>query len=141
MAWTAAAVVVVCCLGLTGCAADSTSLVRDFLAGDRQPDDTLPSSTGTPGMDDQSTRLAGSLDGTSYYLAEYVQPETGTPGICLILVATGTEFANSACGPAEQLRTVGSETGGATIVEREDPVPDGWTRLSDFLIVNPDARP
>ncbi|QYF74289.1 hypothetical protein [Cryobacterium sp. PAMC25264] len=139
-AWATAAVLV-SGLFLTGCTADATSLVRDFLAADRQPDDTLPADMGTPGMDGDSSRLAGSLDGTSYYLAEYVQPETGTPVICLILISTGTEFGNSACGPAEQLRTVGSMTGGATIVEREDPVPDGWTRLGDFLIVNPDARP
>jgi hypothetical protein len=38
------------------------------------------------------------------------------------------------------MRTIGSETGGAEIVLEKDPTPEGWVRLSDFLIVNPDAK-
>jgi hypothetical protein len=37
--------------------------------------------------------------------------------------------------------TSGSGTGGARVIESNDDVPEGWTRLSDFLIVNPDATP
>lgn len=134
--------VAVCCLGLTGCAADATSRVREFLASEREPDDALPPSVNSEGgIDADSSRLAGSLGGTTYYLADFVNPDTGVPGICLILVAADTEFSNSACGNAPGLATVGSETGGATIVEASDSVSADWTRLTDFLIVNPDARP
>lgn len=37
------------------------------------------------------------------------------------------------------LKKTGSQVGGAEVVTSDEEVPDGWVRLSDFLIVNPDA--
>jgi len=127
-AWTAlvAAALVVSGLGLTGCAADATSSVRDFLASDREADDALPPTAVTDGQDAETSRLVGTLDGTTYYLTDFVDPRTGEAGICVILVAADdTEFSNSACGNAVGLWTIGSETGGARIVEKTDPHPKG----------------
>ena len=125
-------------VGLTGCAPDSTSMVRDFLASDREADDALPEWAETDGSDPDSSRQVGTLDDVVYYVAEFANPETGAPGVCVILVSGADDFANSACGDQPALWSTGSETGSARLVEKDDELPDGWTRLSDFLIVNRD---
>jgi hypothetical protein len=38
------------------------------------------------------------------------------------------------------MRFSGSGTGSAKVVSADDLVPDGWTKLGDFLIVNPELH-
>ena len=135
-AWLAAAIACVCCLGLAGCVTnDATTEIRSFLAQDQSPDDSLPAGIEIEGLDTGSSRLVGSNDGVTYYLAKFVIPESGAPGVCIVLVKSSNGVSSSSCGSPVGLRAYGSETGGAKVVQSSDDVPAGWVRLSDFLIV------
>ena len=143
-AWIAAAVVCASCLGLAGCVAnDSTTEIRLFLAQKPGPEDTLPSAlkAASEGLDAATSRFVGSNREVSYFVTKYTDPQRGTPGFCLMVVRLPDGPENSVCGSADGMSTSGSGTGGARVIESNDNVPEGWTRLSDFLIVNPDATP
>ena len=91
-------------------------------------------------MDAESSRQVGTNGDVTYYVASFEDPRNGDEGICLVLVNQRSQFSNSACGSATGMRTIGSETEGAEIVPKGDPTPEGWIRLSDFLIINPGAK-
>jgi hypothetical protein len=51
-----------------------------------------------------------------------------------------SEGAASGCAAdanATRMQVSGSGTGSARVVVSNDVIPDGWTKLGDFLIVNP----
>jgi len=92
--------------------------------------------------DPESSRHVGDYAGISYYVTKYVDPDSRLPGFCLILIKPGHE-ANSGCGSDREItrmRVRGSGTGGARFAVADDSVPKGWTKLGDFLIVNPDTE-
>lgn len=139
--WTSSGLILFSLIAMAGCTtADATSEVRSFLATDAGPEDALPPNVPADGINAGSSRRVGTQGNVAYYLAEYRDPNTAVAGVCLILVNASAEFANSACGSPVGMRMAGSETGGAEIVQKGDEVPDGWVRLSDFLIVNPGVR-
>ncbi|MEB0202142.1 hypothetical protein QN354_10275 [Cryobacterium sp. 5I3] len=143
-AWIAAALVCASCLGLTSCVAnDSTTEIRLFLAQKPGPEDALPSAlkASSDGLDAASSRFVGTTRDVSYFVSKYTDPQRGTPGFCLMVAKLPDGPSNSFCGSADGMWTSGSGTGGARVIESNDEVPEGWTRLSDFLIVNPDAKP
>ena len=143
-AWIAAVLVVASCLGLTSCVAnDSTTEIRLFLGQKPGPEDALPSAfeAASAGLDADSSRFVGSNRDVSYFVSKYTDPQRGTPGFCLLVAKLPNGPSNSSCGSADGMWTSGSGTGGARVIESNDDVPEGWTRLSDFLIVNPDATP
>jgi hypothetical protein len=127
-------------VAFTGCATDdTTSQVGKFLASDRGPDDVLPTAAEPLTNDAASSRHVGDYDGISYFVTKYVEPETQLPGFCLVLVKPGY-VANSGCVSernATRMRVGGSETGSARVVVADDLIPQGWTKVGDFLIVNP----
>jgi hypothetical protein len=137
----ASALVIIGALALSGCAADDvTSQVRKILAREKDAVDALPPTIDGAGGDPASSRHLGDLDGVGYFVTKYVDPQTGRPGFCLVLVKAGNG-AVSGCASDEHggRISVGASTmGGAKVVVRGDLVPEGWTRLNDFLIVNPD---
>lgn len=136
----AAALLCVSFLGMSGCAANhATFKIRALLATERGPEDVLPLSTEVAGLDVESGREVGGRGSVTYFVAKFTDPDTDAQGVCLILVNIASEFSNSTCGSALGLWTIGSETGGAKVVTNTDEVPDGWKRLGDFLVVNPDA--
>ena len=142
--WIAAALVCASCLGLTSCVAnDSTTEIRLFLAQKPGPEDVLPAvlTAASTGLDAASGRFVGSNREVNYFVSKYTDPQRGTPGFCLMVVKLPDGPSNSSCGSADGMWTSGSGTGGARVIESNDDVPEGWTRLSDFLIVNPDATP
>jgi hypothetical protein len=126
-------------LVLTGCAvADSTSLIRTFLVADGGPDDVLPPGLEEATSDPKSSRFVGEYAGVSYFVTRYVDPDSGRPGFCLVL-SNPSAGTVSSCGSddnATRIRVGRSGTGSARIVVANDVVPDGWTKLGDFLIVN-----
>ena len=129
-------------LALTGCAMDdTTSQIRKFLATDGGPEDVLPTAAEPLTSDAGSSRHVGDHAGISYFVTNYVEPKTNLPGFCLILVNPGYG-ANSGCGSdrnATRMAVGGSGTGSARLVVANDVIPAGWTKLGDFLIVNPDT--
>ena len=129
-------------LVLTGCAIDdSTSQIRTFLATDSGPDDVLPTGLEDSTSDPESSRLVGEHAGVSYFVTKYVDPDSGRPGFCLVL-SKPSEGAASGCASdadATRMRVSGSGTGSARVVVADDIIPDGWTKLGDFLIVNPET--
>jgi hypothetical protein len=135
--WMTAVMLCVLSLSVTGCAEpDPVSQVRSFLAMERGPEDVLPPSyPEMAGLDLESSRQVGVLRGIRYFVAAYE-----AAGACLILVDSKTEASGSACGSnVRGLWAISSALGGAKIVTASDDVPKGWVKLSDFLIVNPDA--
>jgi hypothetical protein len=129
-------------LMFTGCAMDDTTTqIRKLLATDGGPDDVLPADAADAAVGNAgSSRRIGDYAGVSYFVTEYVAPETGFPGFCLVLVKPGIGVA-SGCGSdrnAAQMRVGGSGTGSARLVLADDVIPDGWTKIGDFLIVNPE---
>jgi hypothetical protein len=130
-------------ISLTGCAMDDTTTqIRKLLATDGGPEDVLPVAAADAGLRDaSSSRHIGDHAGVSYYVTKYVAPETSLPGFCLVLVKPGFGAA-SGCGSdgnATRMRIGSSGTGSARVVVADDTVPEGWTKISDFLIVNPDT--
>ena len=127
--------------GVTGCAMDdTTSQIRKFLATDGGPDDVLPAAAEALTSDAASSRHVGDRAGVGYFVTKYVEPESGLPGFCLVLVKPGSG-ASSGCGSdrnVTRLRVSGTGTGSARVVVADDVIPDGWTKLGEFLIVNPD---
>ncbi|MFC6356321.1 hypothetical protein [Luethyella okanaganae] len=123
-------------LSIAGCAQqDPTSQIQSFLATESGPEDVLPSILETSGMDTKSSREVGTLGALRYFVTAY-----SVNGACLVIVDSKSAASSSACGSdLSGLRTSSSEVGGARIVTDSDEVPPGWTRLADFLIVNPDA--
>lgn len=126
----------------TGCAMDDTTTqIRKLLATEGGPDDVLPAEaadavSGNAG----SSRRVGDHAGVSYFVTEYVAPETALPGFCLVIVKPGIGVV-SGCGSdrnAAQMRVGGSGTGSARLVLADDVIPDGWTKIGDFLIVSPE---
>ena len=139
--WTSTWLVLLSLLAMSGCTTDdATSQVRSFLATDAGPEDALPPDAVADGLDAESSRQVGTKGDVTYYVADFKDPRTGAAGVCIVLINEIAQFSNSACGSAVGMRTTGSETGGAEIVQKGDEAPDGWVRLSDFLIVNPDAK-
>jgi len=129
-------------LVLSGCApADSISQIRSFLATDSGPEDVLP-----PGVDDAtsepgSSRFVGEYAGLSYFVTKYVDPDSAGPGFCLV-ISNPEGGAASSCASdvnATRLWVSSSGTGSARVVVVDDIIPDGWTKLGDFLIVNSDG--
>lgn len=128
-------------LTMSGCTTeDASSRVRSFLSTDAGPEDALPPDAKSEGLDAESSRQVGTNGDVTYYVASFEDPRNGDEGFCIVLVNQSSQFSNSACGSATGMRTIGSETGGAEIVLEGDPTPEGWVRLSDFLIVNPNAK-
>jgi hypothetical protein len=126
---------------MSGCTTeDASSRVQSFLSTEAGPEDALPPDAIGEGLVAESSRQVGSNGDVTYYVAGFDDPRNGDAGVCLVLVNQSSQFSNSACGSAVGMRTIGSETGGAEIVLEGDPTPEGWIRLSDFLIVNPDAK-
>lgn len=129
-------------LVLTGCATDdSTSQIRKFLATESGPDDVLPTGLEDATSDPESSRLVGEHAGVSYFVTEYVDPDSGRPGFCLVL-SKPSEGAASGCAAdanATRMQVSGSGAGSARVVVSNDVIPDGWTKLGDFLIVNPET--
>ena len=137
----AGALICTAALVLTGCAPDdSISQIRSFLAADSGPDDVLPSGVEDATSDPESSRFVGEHAGVSYFLTKHVDPDSGAPGYCLV-ISNPPEGAASSCASdvnATRLWVSSSATGSARVVVADDLIPDGWTKLGDFLIVNPD---
>jgi len=148
------AVLVVLCaasVALTACAmGDPTPQVRAFLATDRSATDALPAdlnlesdNQGTS-IDVNSSRLVGVESGVKYFLAT-----SETTAVCLVLVAESQRVTGWTCGPVDRLaisisgpgsaRDAPNAQGAARVVGVDDDTPNGWIRLNDFLIVNPDG--
>ncbi|TFB54417.1 hypothetical protein [Cryobacterium tagatosivorans] len=129
-------------LVLTGCAADdATSQIRKFLTTDSGPEDVLPTRLEDLTSDPESSRLIGDHAGVSYFVTKYVDPDSGRPGFCLVL-SKPPEGAVSGCASdadATRMRVGGSGTSSARVVVANDIIPDGWTKVGDFLIVNPET--
>jgi hypothetical protein len=127
---------------LSGCATDdATSKIREFLTTESGPEDVLPSGLDDLTSDPESSRRVGEYAGVSYFVTKYVDPDTQRPGFCLVLIKP-SEGAVSGCASdtdATRMRVGGSGTGSAKVVVANDIIPDGWTKLGDFLIVNPEA--
>jgi hypothetical protein len=121
---------------------DTTSQIRKILAADGGPDDILPTAAEPLTNDAKSSRHVADYAGISYFVTKYVEPETQLPGFCLVLVKPGYG-ANSGCGSdrnVTHMRVGGSGTGSARVVVADDRLPDGWTKVGVFLIVNPDTK-
>lgn len=133
----AGAVLCVAGLTLTGCAGeDPVTQIRAFLNTERESSDALPAlDAATEGLDAQSSRLVGERDGIEYFVAAY-----NTSGACLFMVNRTSEFSASSCGDnPNTLGIFGDDVGGARVYKSTDEIPEGWEKLGDFLIVNPDA--
>ena len=129
-------------LVFTGCATDdATSQIRKFLATERGPEDVLPTGLEDLTGDPESSRLVGELAGVSYFVTEYVDPDSGRPGFCLVLAKplAGAASGCAADANATRMQVYGSGAGRARVVVSNDVIPGGWTKLGDFLIVNPET--
>ena len=137
----AGALICTAALALTGCAPDdSISQIRSFLAAESGPDDVLPPGIEDATSDPESSRFVGEHAGVSYFLTKHIDPASGAPGHCLV-ISNPTEGAASSCASdvnATHLWVSSSGTGSARVVVADDVIPDGWTKLGDFLIVNPE---
>jgi len=137
----AAAVICGVVVGLTGCAADDPlSQVRRLLASESSAQDILPVDALPLTSDPESSRLVGTNAGISYFVTKYVDPDSGSPGFCVIL-AHPPQGAVSGCASdanGTRMRVGGSVAGSARLVTADDPVPHGWAKLGGFLIVNAD---
>ena len=111
------------------------SQVRSFLATEHGPEDVLPSIPEVDGLDAESSREVGVLGNLRYFVAA-----AGEKEICLIIADSTSNTAGATCASdLSGMKTTEHQVGGAEFVTSKDEVPAGWTRLSDFLIVNPDA--
>lgn len=129
-------------LVLTGCVGDDqTTQIRKFLSAESSPIEALPVDVKEVASGAATGRLVGELAGVSYFVTDYVEAESGMPGICLVLTnpPKGSVSGCTTDANASRLWISGSATGIARIVAPDDPVPDGWTKLGGFLIVNPDT--
>jgi len=91
--------------------------------------------------DPESSRLVGEYAGVSYFVAKYVDPVSRRPGFCIVL-SKPPEGEVSGCASdadATHMQVGGSGTGSARVVVANDIIPDGWKKLGDFLIVNPET--
>ena len=87
----------------------------------------------------ESSRLVGEYAGVSYFVTKYVDPDSGRPGFCLALFKPSAGAA-SACASDDnpsRMRVGATGVGSARVVVADDITPDGWTKVGDFLIVNP----
>ena len=128
-------------LVLTGCAPDDPiSQIRSVLAADSRSEDVLPSGLEDATDDPESSRLVGEYAGVSYFVTNYFDPNVGRPGFCLVLSkpSAGAVSGCAADDNPSRMRVGGSGTGSARVVVADDIVPDGWTKLGDFLIVKPE---
>ncbi len=135
-------------LALSGCATgDPTPQVRAFLATEPTATDALPADL-EPERDDRSSRidvdssrLVGVESGVQYFVAT-----SETAAVCLVLVAESPHLLGWTCGPVDRLAvsitghgSARGAQGAARVVGVENETPDGWIRLDDCLIVNPDG--
>ena len=134
--WVTGAMLCVAGITLSGCVAeDPLTQIRAFLATERDSRDALPDNAATDGLDMDSSRLVGERDGIKYFVAAY-----NTSGACIFMVDETSGTAGSACGDSPNLlMSVVTNTGGVKVYKSTDEIPEGWTQLGDFLIVNPDA--
>ncbi|KFF60600.1 hypothetical protein JF66_03200 [Cryobacterium sp. MLB-32] len=108
--------------------------IRAFLATERDSGDSLPDSAATDGLDMESSRLVGAVDGVEYFVAAY-----HTTGACIVMV-TGSGMVGSSCGDNPNTLAGGTSlTGHAMVYQSTDEIPKGWEKVGDFLIVNPAA--
>lgn len=139
-AWRTAALLCGIVILTTGCVQqeDPGSQIRSFLATEQGPEDTSALIPKIDGLDAESSREVGAVDTLHYFVAAF-----GGSGACLIIVDSASEAAAVTCSNDESglsgLKKTDSQVGGAEVVTSGEEVPDGWERLSDFLIVNPDA--
>ena len=137
-AWLTAVILCGVVVSTAGCTQqdEPISQIRSFLATEHSPDDVLPSSfPAVDGLDAESSREVGVIGNLRYFVATY-----GESGACLIIVDSASKASASACGyDVNGLRMTNSEVGGAKVLQGDDEIPTGWVKLSDLLIVNPDA--
>ena len=78
--------------------------------------------------------------GSGPHRTKHVDPASGAPSYCVV-ISNPTEGAASSCASdvnATHLWVSSCGTGSARVVVADDIIPDGWTKLGDFLIVNPE---
>lgn len=132
-------------LGLAGCVpANSYPQVSAVLATPQEAEDALPSWTADWDIDQDSSRLVGTVKQVDYFVSSMTDPDTGVMSACVILVNnTDTDTAVAGCSPNENgMSTSGMGLGSARISADTTTYPEsaGWVQLTDFLLVNPAGR-
>lgn len=128
--------VVLAAIALTGCSFQPP--LYEGLATPQTEADALPKGIGQPeGAQEGTSRLVGTHAGFDYFLTKY-SDDQNRDGVCIVVVGTvdsGQGF--SSCSTRSPLtsegqgfgaRYLGVDAGGV-------PVPSGWIRLSENLIV------
>ena len=144
--WLAAALVGVGAAGLAGCApANSYPRVSAVLATPREAEDALPDWTADWDVDQESSRLVGTVGHVDYFVSSMTDPDSGEKSACIIQVNNlDTDAAVAGCSSNESgMSTSGMGLGSARISADTATYPEsaGWVQLTDFLLVNPAGWP
>lgn len=132
----AASFVVLAVIALAGCSVQPP--LYEGLTTPQTEADELPKGVGQPeGGEESTSRLVGTHGGLNYYLTKF-SDDQNRDGVCIVVVGTEDPGqGSSSCstmGPLTSegqgfgVRYLGVDAGGV-------PVPSGWIRLSENLIV------
>lgn len=103
----------------------------------RAAEDRLPSGIpdyGRTNIDDETSRLAGELDGVSYYI---VQGADHAAPLCLAASTSAEDWMIGCSGLGLEIFGPGVGIPAARLDAVDAPVPDGWIRLDENVIVAP----
>ena len=144
--WLATACVGVAVAGLAGCApANEYPRISAVLATPREAEDALPAWTADWDVDEESSRLVGTVGHVDYFVSTMTDPDSGQTSACIIQVNNlDTDTAVAGCSSNESgMATTAMGLGSARISADTETYPEsaGWIQLTDFLLVNPSARP
>lgn len=144
--WLAAALLGVAVAGLAGCApVNGYPRMSAELSTPREAEDALPDSTADWGLDQDSSRLVGTVDHVAYFVSTSTDPDSDEESACLILVNTDTSAAVvSNCSPSEDgMYLYGVGVGSARVSGDTATYPEsaGWVQLGNLLLVKPNAAP
>lgn len=144
--WLATVLFGVAVAALAGCApSNSYPRVSAVLATPREAEDSLPDWTADWDVDQESSRLVGTVGHVDYFVSSMTDPDSGQKSACIIQVNNlDTDTAVAGCSSNESgMSTSGMGLGSARISADTTTYPEsaGWVQLTDFLLVNPAGWP
>lgn len=131
-----ASLVVLAVVALTGCSLQPP--LYEGLTTPQAEADELPKGVGLPeGAKESTSRFVGTYAGFDHYLTTY-SDEQNRDGVCIVIVgAVDPDQGSSSCSTGSPLTSEGQDFGARYLgVDAGGvPVPSGWIRLSENVIV------